>query len=59
MRESEANMLRATDRSQESGEGRREYLEVRKRIHEGEEVAGVAREILEMAWASIRSVKWK
>ena len=59
MRESEANMLRAASRSQESGEGRRTYLEVRKQIREGEEVAGVAAEILEMAWASIRSVKWK
>jgi hypothetical protein len=59
MRESEANMLRAADKSQESGEGRRKYLEVRKQIREGEEVAGVAAEILEMAWASIRSVKWK
>jgi hypothetical protein len=59
MRESEANMLRAADKSQESGEGRRTYLEVRKQIREGEEVAGVAGEILEMAWASIRSVKWK
>jgi hypothetical protein len=59
MRESEANMFRAADRSQESGEGRRTYLEVRKQIREGKEVAGVAGEILEMAWASIRSVKWK
>jgi hypothetical protein len=52
-------MLRAADKFGESGEGRGKYLEVRKRIREGEEVAGVAAEILEMAWASTRSVKWK
>ena len=59
VRESEANILRAADKFGDSGEGRRKYLEVRKRIREGEEVTGVAAEILEMAWASIRSVKWK
>jgi len=59
VRDSETNILRTVDKSGESGEGRRKYLEVRKRIHEGEEVSGVAAEILEMAWASIRSVKWK
>jgi hypothetical protein len=59
VRESEAGMLRAADKSGESGEGRGKYLEVRKRIREGQEVAGVGAEILEMAWASIRSVKWK
>jgi hypothetical protein len=59
MRESEANMLRAADKFGDSSEGRRKYLEVRKRIRGGEEVSGVAAEILEMAWASIRSVKWK
>lgn len=57
--ESEANILRAADRFGESGEGRQKYLEVRKRIREGEEAAGMAAEILETAWASIRSVKWK
>jgi hypothetical protein len=59
VRESEASVLRAADKLEESGEGRRKYSEVRKRIREGEEVAGVAAEILEMAWASVRSVKWK
>jgi hypothetical protein len=59
VRESEANILRAADKFGESSEGRRTYLEVRKQIREGEEGAGVAGEILEMAWASIRSVKWK
>jgi len=59
VRKSEANIFRAADKLGESGEGRRDYLEVRKRIRGGEEVAGVAAEILEMAWASMRSVKWK
>jgi hypothetical protein len=59
VRESEAKILRLTEKFGESGEGKQKYLDVRKRIREREEVSGVAAEILEMAWASIRSVKWK
>src|SRR5215471_5362790 len=59
VRQSEANIIRATNKFGENGEGRRKYLEIRKRIRGGEEVVGVAGEILELAWTSIRSVKWK
>jgi hypothetical protein len=59
VRESEAKILRLTEKFGESGEGKQKYLDVRKRIREREEVSGVAAEILEIAWASIRSVKWK
>jgi hypothetical protein len=59
VRECEANTLRFADKCAESGEGRRKYLEVRKRVREGEDVDGVDREVLEMAEASIRSVKWR
>jgi hypothetical protein len=58
VRESEAKILRLTEKFGESGEGKRRYLEVRRRVREGEDVDGVAGEILEIAWASIRSVKW-
>jgi hypothetical protein len=58
VRGSEANVLRAADKFGESGEGRQRYLEVRGRVRGGEDVHGVDGEILEMAWASIRSVKW-
>jgi hypothetical protein len=59
VRESETNILRTVDKSGESGEGRRKYLEVRKRIREGEDLDGVTGDLLESAQASIRSVKWK
>jgi hypothetical protein len=58
VRESEANILRATDKFGESGEGRRKYLEFRRRMRRGEEVNEVAGNLLEMAQTSIRSVKW-
>jgi hypothetical protein len=54
--ECEANTLRLADKFDD---GRRKYLEVRKRVREGEDVDGVGREVLEMAEASIRSVKWR
>src|SRR5262245_18168377 len=59
VRESETNLLRAADKFGESGEGRRKYLEIRKRIRGGEEVNDVTGYLLEMAQTSIRSVKWK
>jgi hypothetical protein len=59
VRGSEANILRAAEKSGESGEGRRKYLEVRKRIREGEDLDGVTGDLLESAQASIWSVKWK
>ena len=59
VRDSETNILRTVDKSGESGEGRRKYLEVRKRIREGEDLDGVTGDLLESAQASIRSVKWK
>jgi len=58
VRESETNILRAADKFGESGEGRRKYLEVRSRLREREDLNGVAGNLLELAQASIRSVKW-
>ncbi len=58
VRESEAKILQTTERFGESREGRQKYLEVRKRVREGEELDGVTVDLLEMARASIRSVKW-
>ena len=59
VRECEANTLRLADKLDENGEGKRKYLEVRKRVREGEDVDGGDREVLEMAQTSIRSVKWR
>ena len=53
------NTLRLADKLDENGEGKRKYLEVRKRMREGEDVDGGDREVLEMAQTSIRSVKWR
>ncbi len=58
-RESEAKIIQAADRFGESGEGRGKYLGVRRRVREGEDVDGVTVNLLELAHASIRSVKWK
>jgi hypothetical protein len=58
VRESEANILRAVDKFGESGEGKRKYLEVRRRVREREDLNDVAGNLLELAQASIRSVKW-
>ncbi len=58
MREDELKILRMTERYGEDREGKQNYLEIRKRLREGEDVEGVAGEILEMAWGSIRSIKW-
>jgi hypothetical protein len=58
MRKGELKILRMTERYGEDGEGKQRYLEVRRRVREGEAVAGVSGELLEMARVSVRSVKW-
>ena len=58
MRENELKILRLTERYGEDGEGKQNYLEIRKRVREGEAVEGVSGELLEMARVSVRSVKW-
>jgi hypothetical protein len=58
VRESEAKILQTTERFGESREGRQKYLEVRRRVREGEDTNGVTGNLLELAQASIRSVKW-
>jgi hypothetical protein len=58
VRESEAKILQITERFGESREGRQKYLEVRRRVREGEDTNGVTGNLLELAQASIRSVKW-
>ena len=58
-RTSEANILRLAEKLGESSEGKQKYLEIRKRIRGGEEVNDAAGDLLEIAQASIRSVKWK
>jgi hypothetical protein len=58
VRESEARILQTTERFGESREGRQKYLEVRRRVREGEDTNGVTGNLLELAQASIRSVKW-
>jgi hypothetical protein len=59
LRDCEADTLRLVDKLDEDGDGRRKYLEVRRRVREGEDMDGLDRHLLEMADASIRSVKWK
>jgi hypothetical protein len=58
VRESEAKILQITERFGESREGRQKYLEVRRRVRGGEDTNGVTGNLLELAQASIRSVKW-
>ena len=58
MREGELKILRMTERYGEDGEGKQTYLEIRKRVREGEAVEGVSGELLEMARVSVRSIKW-
>jgi hypothetical protein len=58
VRASEAKILQTTERFGESHEGRQKYLEVRRRMREREDLNGVTRDLLELAQASIRSVKW-
>jgi hypothetical protein len=58
VRESEAKILQTTERFGESREGRQKYLEVRRRVRAGEDTNGVTGNLLELAQASIRSVKW-
>jgi hypothetical protein len=58
VRESEAKILQTTERFGESREGRQKYLEVRRRMREREDLNGVTGDLLELAQASIRSVKW-
>jgi hypothetical protein len=58
VRESEAKILQITERFGDSREGSQKYLEVRRRVREGEDTNGVTGNLLELAQASIRSVKW-
>ena len=58
MREGELKILRMTEKIGEEGEGKQRYLEVRRRVREGEDVEGVSGELLEMARVSVRSIKW-
>jgi hypothetical protein len=58
MREGELKILRMTERFGQDGEGKQRYLEIRKRVREGEAVEGVSGELLEMARVSVRSIKW-
>jgi len=58
IRDCETNIFRVTGKFGDGGEGKMKYLEVRKRVREGEELDGVTGDLLEMARASIRSVKW-
>jgi hypothetical protein len=58
VRECETNILRVAEKFGESGEGRRKYLEVRRRLREREDLNDMAANLLELAQASIRSVKW-
>jgi len=59
MGECELKILRMTERFGEEGEGKQKYLEVRRRVREREDVAGVSGDLIEIARASIRSIKWK
>jgi hypothetical protein len=59
LRDCEADTLRLAEKYGENGDGRRKYLEVRRWVREGEDMDGLDRHLLEMAQASIRSVKWK
>jgi len=58
MRGSELKILRMTERFGQEGEGKQNYLEIRRRVREGEAVEDVSGELLEMAHASVRSIKW-
>ncbi len=58
VRASEAKILQTTERFGESHEGRQKYLEVRRRMREREDLNSVTGDLLELAQASIRSVKW-
>jgi hypothetical protein len=57
-RESEENVLKLIERFGEDGEGKREYLEIRKRLRAGETVGGENSNLIELARKSIRSAKW-
>jgi len=58
MRECEVKILQFAEKFGEGGEGRRRYLDLRKRVREGQEVDGSIGELLEMARVSVRSVTW-
>ncbi len=57
-RECEEHVLRLTERFGADGEGRKKYLEVRKRLRGGEDVVGENSDLIELAQNSIRSIKW-
>jgi hypothetical protein len=57
-RESEENVLKLMERFGEDGEGRRNYLDIRKRLRSGDNVGGEDINQIELAQKSIRSGKW-
>ena len=57
-RECEETVLKLTERFGEAGEGKQNYLEVRKRLRAGENVGGESNNLIELAQKSIRSAKW-
>jgi len=59
MKESELKILRMAERFGHEGEGKQKYMEIRRRVREGEAIDDVSGELLEMAHVSARSVKWK
>ena len=60
MRSLEGSKLRIADGFGESGEGRRSYLDIRRRVHEGEVVnGGLPGELVEMAQNSVGGVRWR
>lgn len=56
--EGEENLLKLTERFGEESEGRRNYLEVRRRLRTGESTDGANSNLIELARKSIRSIKW-
>jgi hypothetical protein len=57
-RECEERLLKLTERFGVEDEGKRNYLEVRKRLRAGENTRGESSNLIELACKSIRSVKW-
>ena len=57
-RECEGSLLKLTERFGVEDEGKRNYLEVRKRLRAGENAGGESSNLIELARKSIRSTKW-
>src|SRR6266540_459171 len=51
-RESETKIVQAAEKIAQSGEGREKYLEVRRRVREGQDGNGITGNLLELAHAS-------